>query len=683
MAPPRASSLLLAGLAAALSCTDERTNPLVPKFGEATAEELVGAMTLDEKIAEMHGTGAVDELFETAPNERLGIPGLKMVDGPRGVRAGHATAFPVAAARGATFDVELERRVGEAIGVEASAKGANMILAPTMNVLRHPAWGRAQETYGEDPTHVGAMAVAFIEGAQTHVLASAKHFAVNSIEDTRFDVDVTIDERTLREVYLPHFRRAVVDGHVASVMSAYNAVNGAPMSESAHLLRDILKGEWGFDGFVESDWVFGTRSTAGAAIGGLDIEMPTPVYFGGALSDAVLAGAVPESIIDEAATRVVRKKLAFADKLRPTVDATKVESPEHLALARDVAVESMVLLVNDGALPIARAPGTLVVVGPLAKVANLGDLGSSAVTPSSAITPLQGIEAVAAPLGVVHVEGPTFSTAELETLASASAVVVVAGLTSDEEGEGLITKGGDRETLSLPPAQEKMILDVAAVAKQTIVVVEAGSAIVVRPWVDQVSALLMAWYPGMQGGAAIADVLFGDASPGGRLPASFPRAEADLVSFDHSSLEVTYGFLHGYRWLDDQDTEPEFPFGFGLSYTTFAMSGLAVTRGAEGVIEVGVDVTNTGPRDGDEVVQVYVGAPAGSAVPRAPRDLRAFTRVHLAAGETRRASLTVREEDLAYFDVATSTWIVEPGSYAFSVGSSSRALPLAVSSMLP
>lgn len=684
--------VLVAAVGLLQSCDTDPTPPSTPSFDSAThPEDLVAVMTLEEKVEQMHGvaTGPVGELYPTAANDRLRIPGLAMVDGSRGVRAGNATAFPVAAARGATFDPDLERKVGEAIGLEAAAKGASVLLAPTMNVLRHPAWGRAQETYGEDTTHIGAMAVAFVEGAQRHVMASAKHFAANSIEDTRFDVDVTVEERTLREIYLPHFRRVVEDAHVASVMTAYNAVNGSAASESVHLLREILKGEWEFDGFVESDWVFGTRSTVGAALGGLDIEMPSPVHFGAQLSDAVLAGKVPESIVDEAATRVVRKKMEFRQALDRPADPSLVETTAHLTLARDVAVESMVLLKNatagqSAALPIARAPGTLVVVGPLAKIANLGDLGSSAVTPSAAITPLAGIQATAAPLDVVHIEGPTFTPAELATLAGASAVVVIAGLTSDEEGEGLITKGGDRETLALPPAQEQMIHDVAAAAPRTIVVLEAGSAILVRPWIDEVEGLVMAWYPGAQGGAAIADVLFGDRAPGGRLPVSFPRAETDLVEFDHSSYSAVYGFLHGYRHLDAKAVEPELPFGFGLSYTSFQIADLTVHPRAAGdaTLSMHVDVTNTGTTEGDEVVQLYIGVPT-SAVERAPRDLRAFARVHLAPGEKKPVLLTVKVADLAYWDVATQAFVVEPTVYTLDVGTSSRDLPLHADVALP
>ncbi|MBL8744607.1 MAG: glycoside hydrolase family 3 C-terminal domain-containing protein, partial [Myxococcales bacterium] len=521
------------------------------------------------------------------------------------------------------------------------------------------AWGRAQETYGEDTVHIGAMGVAFIEGAQEHVLASAKHFAANSIEDTRFDVNVTIDERSLREVYLPHFRRAVVDARVASVMSAYNSVNGRFCSENPALLRDILKGEWAFDGFVESDWVFGVRSTAAAANAGLDIEMPAGSFFGLLLADAVRAGEVDESVIDEAVGRILRKKVEYAEKLEPVLDPAAVESTEHVALAREVARESIVLLKNDPVgpsgppLPLATGGGPIVVVGELAAIANLGDTGSSSVTPSEAVDPLAGITA-RTDREVIHIPGPTLDATDLATIAAADAAIVVVGLTTQQEGEGAISEGGDRETLALPAEQDALVGDVAATATPTIVVLEGGSAIVVRPWIDDVDALLMAWYPGMQGGHAIADVLFGDVAPSGRLPISFPRAEADLPPFDHTSLEVEYGFLHGYRYLDANGSQPELPFGFGLSYTTFGYDGLVVEPSAidaSGELRIAIDITNEGDRDADEVVQLYVRKDV-SDYERAPRDLRAFRRVHLAAGDTKTVELTLPVGELAVYDVS-------------------------------
>lgn len=653
---------------------------------EARVAALLGQMTLEEKIEQMHGLqlGPIDDLYWTPDNERLQIPGFRMVDGPRGVRAGKATTFPVGMARGATWDPVIERRVGEAMGEEAAAKGANVLLAPTLNTLRHPAWGRAQETYGEDTALLGAMGVAFIRGAQEHVLASAKHLAANSIENSRFTVNVTMDERTLREQYLPHFRRAVEEARVASVMTAYNKVGGLYCSENPHLLRDVLDGDWAFDGFVESDWVLGTRSTAPAALAGLDIEMPAPLLFGNALLDAVEGGEVPESVIDDAVRRILRKKLEFHLDAPAPADTAVVESPAHTDLAREVEREALVLLKNEAALPLDPAQiQSLVVVGSLADMVNLGDHGSSDSVPSYAITPLAGIQERAGSVAVAHVPGPALTAEDEAAIAAADAVIVVAGLTAEDEGEYLgatMPGGGDRHQpdLRLPAEQEALLLAVAAQNPRTIVVLEGGSAIVVRPWVDEVEGLVMAWYPGQEGGRAIADVLFGDASPSGRLPITFPRSVDDLPPFDNESEEVTYGFLHGYRHADAEGLEPEFPFGFGLSYTTFAYSNLelgSATVAPDGILSVRVKVTNTGEAAGDEVVQLYVGY-QGSAVQRAPRDLKAFQRVHLDPGQAQEVTLEVPARDLAYWDVAGGGWVVEPIAYEVHVGGSSRDLPL-------
>ena len=650
---------------------------------EACTEALLGAMSLEEKVEQMHGSSlvAVDGIYHTPDNPRLGIAGFGMVDGPRGVRAGHATAFPVAAARGASWDRDLERRVGEAIGAEAAAKGANVILAPTMNVLRHPAWGRAQETYGEDPTHIGAMAVAFIEGAQEHVLASAKHFAANSIEDTRLDVDVTIDERTLREVYLPHFERAVREGHVGSVMSAYNSVNGAYCSENATLLRDILKGEWQFEGFVESDWLFAVHSTTPSALAGLDVEMPAPAFYGAPLLAAARSGEVPSEVIDDAVRRGLRQKLRFGVGTPPPFGVEVVESAEHRALAREAAQKSIVLLENrGGALPLDETSlGSLAVVGSLASVANLGDRGSSAVTPTSAVSPLEGLETALGAGRVTHVGlDDSLSAADIAAVAAADAAVVVVGLTADDEGESLGVTGGDRDSLGLSASHQALIAAVAAVQPRTIVVLEGGSAVTVQGWSDSVAAILMAFYPGQEGGHALADLLLGVVAPSGKLPVTFPVDAADLPPFDHVSHAVTYDAFHGYRRLDRDGTAPLYPFGHGLSYTTFDYGSLtldAATVGAGDTLVAHFELTNSGTRVGEEVVELYVRAP-GVSVERAVRVLAAFERVPLAPGASTTVTLEVPIGELAYWNVADHAFALEPGSYTVEVGRSSRDLPL-------
>lgn len=649
-------------------------------------DKLVSRMTLAEKIDQMHGTGtAVDELWPTPDLERLNLPGFRMVDGPRGVRAGKASTFPVGMARGATWDIALEEQVGEAIGLEAAAKGANVILAPTMNVLRHPGWGRAQETYGEDVHHLGQMASAFIEGAQRHVLASAKHFAANTIEDTRFNVNVTMDERTLREIYTRHFAIVVKQAHVASVMSAYNKLDGFYCSENHHLLRDILKGDTGFDGFVESDWILGTRSTVGAALGGLDIEMPGSTYFGQNLLDAVGANDVPESVIDEAVHRIVKKKLEFGLDAVERPPADVVESPEHTTLSLQVEREAIVLLKNDAALlPLDRsALGELVVLGPLASVANLGDYGSSNSQPTVAVSPLEGLQSHAAGVTVSNIPGPTLSASDAATIAAASAVIVVVGLTGADEGEGIpgVAVGGDRTTLELHADEIALIEQASTLNPRTIVVIEAGSAVTMLPWSDGVPAIVMAWYPGMQGGNAVAEVLFGDVVPSGKLPITFPRTADQLPPFDTVSLEVEYGYFHGYRLLDKNGSDPLFAFGHGLSYTTFDYSALSLDRDkvrVDGVVTASFDVTNTGTRAAEEIAELYVGC-AGSSVERAVRELRGFSRVKLAPSETKRVKLTVPASELGYYDESRATFAVEPLGCTLWVGRSSRDLPLSAS----
>ncbi len=648
---------------------------------ERRIDALLPQLTLAQKTDLMHGTMESGGVWLTTADAALGIPGLAMVDGARGVSlgTGTATTFPVASARGATWDPTLEERVGEVIGSEARARGASVILAPVVNILRHPRWGRAQETYGEDTVHLGSMGVGFIQGAQTQVIANPKHFALNSIEDTRFNLDVTVDERSLREVYMPHFRRAVEQGHAASVMAAYNLVNGQHCTENVHLLHDILKGDWGFQGFVESDWVLAVRSTAPSANAGLDIEMPYPVYYGPKLASAVTAGQVAEATVDEAVRRILRAQLCFRlDTDPPALDPSKVETPANAAVALEVAQKSIVLLKNAGdTLPLDRTHvGSIAVVGPLAAMANLGDHGSSLAAPSSAVAPLDGIRADAGPVTVAYASTDPLSPADQAAIAAADAAVVVAGLTYADEGEGLVTIG-DRVGLALPGDQDALIAAVAALNPRTIVVLE-GSGALLMPWLDDVSAVLMAWYPGQSGGTGIAQILFGDVNPSGKLPTTFPQAESDLPPFDNTDLAVTYGYYHGYRWLDRNGVAPLFPFGIGLSYTTYAYTNLTVGPAAVspwGRVHVTADVTNTGSVAGDEIAQLYVGY-EGSRVDRAVNDLKAFARVHLEPGETQTVAFDVRARDLAFWDVTAGAWEVEPITYDVRVGPSSRDLPL-------
>jgi beta-glucosidase len=652
----------------------------------AEVERILARMSWAQKLNEIRGRQRepIDGLYHAGGDAALGIPTFKMVDGPRGARAGHATAFPVAIARAATFDVDLERRIGMAIGREVAAKGGNVLLAPTINLLRHPGWGRAQEAYSEDTYHTGAMGAAFVSGAQHHVLACPKHFALNNLENTRFEMSADVDARTLHEVYLPHFERCVVEAGAAMVMSAYNKVNGTYCGEHPELLTEILRNRWGFRGVVISDWFLGTRSTAPALNAGLDIEMPAPYRFTDEnIEAAIERGELTPETIDERLREVLFQKLAWQRATHEVPDASVVECDAHVALAREAAEKSLVLLKNRGdVLPLRdRSDLRVAVVGDLAKVANLGDRGSSMVASSSVTMPLDGIRARIRQAEVVWFG----SEADLSALSGFDVAIVVAGLTYRDEGEFIPTaqaeaegsqlaRGGDRPSLRLPERERDLIVRAARSAPKVVVVLEGGSAIEVREWIDEVDALLMAWYPGREGGHAIAAALFGEGDPSGRLPVSFPRSLDQLVPWDTSALHVRHGLLHGYRHLDHHGYEPEFPFGFGLSYTTFALSGLRSERAGDG-FRVIVRVANTGRRPGATVVQLYVGC-TGSSVPRAVRELEGFGRVALAAAESADMEFDLADVDLRYYDARAGRWVLEPCDYRLYVGFSSRDLPL-------
>ncbi|MDA0977861.1 MAG: glycoside hydrolase family 3 C-terminal domain-containing protein [Proteobacteria bacterium] len=645
-------------------------------------EALLGSMTLEQKLFELHGwqPQPIEGLYYAGGDESLGIAPFKMVDGPRGARAGTATAFPVAMARGASFNPMLERRVGLAAGLEVAARGGNVLLAPTINLLRHPGWGRAQETYSEDPFHLGTMGVAFVSGAQNHVLTSPKHFALNNLEITRFEASANIDARTLHEVYLPHFRRCVVEGAAASIMSAYNKMNGVYCGEHPVLLTDILRDDWGFKGFVESDWFLGTRSTAAAIHAGMDIEMPAAYRFEREKIDQALAdGSLDETVINRNAGHVLHQKIAWDLANLPRPDESVVECEAHRELAREAAEQSFVLLKNPGLLPLSPDM-KLAVIGDLADAINLGDRGSSFVTSKEVITPLKGLQNYSTATDITWFG----SDASLASLGDYDFCIVVAGLTYREEGEFIPTqqqeaegselaRGGDRADLRLPAEQEALIQAVAAQARQTLVLLEGGSAIEVSPWVDSVDALMMIWYPGCEGGNALARVLFGDVSPSGRLPVSFPRSVRQLMDWDINALDIPHNLYHGYRYLDHHGEEPQYPFGFGLGYTRFALDGLQVEREDNGLL-VTLTVTNVGDRSGATVPQLYVSY-LDSAVPRVPKELKGFGRVELEAGETVDLLMWVADSDLCFFDPSDG-WTLEPCGYLLRAGFSSAALEL-------
>lgn len=682
------------------------------------AAALVRAMTLEERLdcldgdtefwpglTDMTSGGYHRHPWPAAAVERLGVPGIAFVDGPRGCVVGAATCFPVSMARGATFDPALEERIGEAIGAEIRAVGGNFTGAVCLNLLRHPAWGRAQETYGEDPLHVGTMAAALTRGLQRHVLACMKHFALNSMENARFTVDVTADERALHEVYLPHFRRVAREG-VASVMSAYNSVNGTWCGDNPELLTGILREEWGWDGFVITDFIFGLRDPVGSVVAGCEIEMPFRQQRAPVLADAVADGRLAEEVVDRAVTRVVATLLRFRRVLDQRPDPGVLASDAHRALAREAAAAGTVLLHHtDGVLPLAADRlAQVAVLGELAAVPNLGDGGSSDVHPPESVTPLDGLRAALPGVRVTHADR------DASISAAADVTVVVVGLTRADEGEyidsstgdlfhlfpplpgeavaarpvpdpddasegsptGGFSPGGDRRTLRLSEGHEQLISEAVATSRGPVVVVVMGGSAVVMPWLETTGATLQIWYPGMEGGHALADVLLGRSEPGGRLPFVLPRQEADLVGFDPDATSAVYDLFHGQWHLDRAGIEPHRPFGFGLGYTTFALRSATLERGGERV-EVRATLTNTGDRDGSTVVQVFAGLP-GSEWERPVRRLIGFRRAWCDAGRSCEIEIPL---DLSALDVRVDGgWVTEPGTYVVEVGFSAGELPV-------
>ncbi len=625
---------------------------------ESEVRRIVDDLSLDERLHLMSGDGKwlrgnleMAERYNAEPLvagelPRHGLPGIRFTDGPRGVVMGAATAFPAAMARAATFDPTLEERVGDAIGVEGRALGANLFAGVCINLVRHPAWGRAQETYGEDSHLLGAMGVALTRGVRPHLLVCVKHFAVNSMENSRMWVDVRVDERDLHDLYLPHFR-AVVDEGAESVMSAYNTLNGERCGQHHHLLTQVLKEQWGFDGFVMSDFTFGITSAAKAANGGLDMEMPFRMHFG-RLRRLVRSGAVPGSRVADAAARVVRAQLRLRGRGEPArYTPEAVACPGHRALSREAAARGMVLLRNE---PVAGAPvlpldpttvRSVAVVGRLASLPNIGDLGSSQVHPPEVVTLLDGLRAAGAAHGFeVTYDDGTDPAAAAAVAGAADVAVVVVGSTFRDEGEYLLKAGGDRTSLRLRTADEDLVQRVARAQPRTVAVLMGGSSFVTDRWHHLVPGLLMAWYPGMEGGHALADVLRGAVEPQGRLPLTWPASGNDLPPFRRFARRITYGPLFGYRMREATGQRPSFPFGFGLGYAPVVWGAPVLAEvgdrpGDDGRVEVCVRVDLTAPagRDAVEVVQVYVPEVLGTH-PAPLRTLRGFARAEVPAGTT-------------------------------------------------
>ncbi|MHA1233906.1 MAG: beta-glucosidase family protein [Promethearchaeota archaeon] len=643
-------------------------------------------MTLKEKVATMSGNNFYllllkDHKFgvRAYPGggvKRLSIPPFLFTDGPKGVSMPGSTCFPVPMARGASWDILLEEKIGEVIGKEARAQGANLFGGVCINLLRHPAWGRAQETFGEDSFHIGEFGAAVIRGVQKHnVMATAKHYAANSIEYSRFKVNVLISERTLREVYLPHFKRCIEDG-CATVMSAYNKVRGEYCGHSSYLLRDILKGEWGFDGFVHSDWMNGLKDTIKGISGGLDVEMPRAKYYGRRLEKAVRLGKVPINLVDDSVRRILRTVLKYTTKEdTQKYDSDIIGCDDHVLIAREIAEKSMILLKNQSKLlPFnANEMDSLAVLGPLSDKKNTGDHGSSHVRQKNIITPLQGIKnSVGNKINVIHNEGHDIDVAQ-QIAQSVDSVVLIVGYTSKDEGEYIphISKGlGDRPNLGLKEEDIKLIEAVSKVNEKCVVVLIGGSAILMEEWKEKVPSILMAWYSGMEGGNALANILFGKVNPSGKLPITIPKDPAQLPYFKIDVDEIEYGYYHGYTLMEKENIEPAFPFGFGLSYTEYSYKNIRVELTDKKII-VSVDVSNTGTVAGEEIVQLYVGF-ENSSVDRPIKLLRGFKRVALIPNEKKSVSIEIKKKNLAWYNPDNRVWEIESIKYTIYIGSSSK-----------
>ena len=632
---------------------------------EKRVADLLSRMTVQEKVEQTAGIPGMDDMT-TFDNKRLGIPSIKCSDGPWGVRWGNATAFPVSIAMASTWEPELENKIGIAMAKELKTRGRNQSLGPCLNIARDPRGGRVHEGFGEDPYLVSRMAVADIKGVQSqNVIATPKHFACNNIERGRDGGRVSIDERTLREIYLPAFKACIQEGQAWSIMGAYNKVNSEYCCANTHLLREILKDEWGFKGFVISDW-FGTHNSTLSANGGLDLEMPYAKYFGTSLLEKVKNGEVSEKRIDDMAGRILRIKFISGLFDHHEKVMTKNLEQENRDLALEAARKAIVLLKNSSnLLPLDRNKiKKIAIMGPQADKTMAGEgLGSGQVTPSYFVTPLAGIKYKLGSSAIIT-----------DTAEGADVVLYFAGLTESIGGR-LEGEGTDRDYLHLPGKQDQAIKDLASKYKNIVVILVGGSAITMDQWIDQVPSIVQAWYCGQEGGNAIADILFGDVNPAGRLPLTFPKSISQLPPFDWNYRDE-YKTGVGYCYFDKKGIEPLFPFGYGLSYTKFEYSNLKTDSilNSDGMIKVSLDVKNIGARSGDEVVQLYIQN-APNSVERPLKQLKAFKRIAFNPGEKKTITFSLKPRDLAFYD-KNMRFVLEPGTYKLQAGASSRDIRL-------
>ena len=660
---------------------------------ENSVQGLLDEMTLKEKVRLMqgHAMGVTvkntltkgryynGEAYPAGGCKRLGIPPVLFTDGPRGIVMGKCTCFPVSMLRGATFDDELEYEIGKVFAKEASSFGANLYAGVCINLLRNPMWGRAQETYGEDPFLLGKMGAALTRAMQeSGIIACPKHYALNSIEDLRFKVDAKADARTLHEVYLPHFKKCI-DAGAMSIMGAYNKVNGTYACENKDLLTDILRDMWGFEGFSLSDFFYGIYDAVRSVKAGMDMEMP--YYFRYAVLNSKLKkGELTEDDINLSAGRILRAliKTQVNYKKHPK---SVILSKEHTDLARKTAGKGTVLLKNNNnILPLASGK-KIAVVGRYADKVNVGDHGSSNVFSPYAVTAYEGIRNRFGAENVTVYNGCDTAKAKA-AVNGADYIVACVGSDWLQEGEFLVNlgnvkkkpkgSGGDRADLRIPAEDVELIKAMSSTGKKLIVNIMGGSAYVIKEWTDKADAILFSFYSGLEGGNALADVLSGDVNPGGKLPFTIACNDNDYPAFLHiadKEREIDYGYYHGYTLMDKKNIEPHYPFGFGLSYTDFEVSDCTAEKSGD-KITVAANVKNIGKVSGDEVVQVYVSS-NNKDEDRPVKLLKGFKRVSVEAGETVRAEIEVSVDDIKFFDPESSEWKVDE-SYTVLIGTDSR-----------
>ena len=736
------SIVILAGAALWLAAC---SGPAAPQdrltANDKKIDAVIAQMTLEEKVAMLHSKTNMS----SAGVERLGIADMHYADGPFGIReegvpdgftpAGwqldSATYFPTGSALAATWSEDLAYLYGTGMGIEARLRGKDVILGPAINIQRLPVGGRTYEYLSEDPALSAALALRYTQGVQDKGTAVClKHYAVNNQETNRGSVNAIVDERTLREIYLKPFERAVVEGGAMSVMSAYNKVNGDYCSENEHLLNEVLRGDWGFKGFVVSDWG-GTHSTMGAMLHGLNVQMTGSHYLGQPVIDSVRTGALTEELVNEKVRQILRVRYAI-EAIPDDVANTKMTSqPECQEIARKVAEKSIVLLKNEGGiLPVSRDVKKIAVIGQNAVLKTQSGGGGAGVKALYEITPLQGIRtragdavqvtyapgyrnfpgrrrgnAQADPLVAAAIDEPADPAllAEAVALAKEADLVIFFGGTN----KSIETEGSDRASLRLPTGQDEVVKALAAVNPRVVTVLISGGPTDLRELEPVSPAIVQGWWNGTEGGTALAEVLFGDIAPSGKLPFTFPMRLEDSPAFALGNFpnkiagqdlfmmlyrddlqkmtpeerraqiaampqpESVYseGQLVGYRWFDTKEIKPLYAFGHGLSYVTFGYGEMKAFAGKEAV-QVSFELANEGAMDADEVVQLYVRR-IDSKVAWPAKELKTFARVNVPAGDRQTVTLSIPYDDLRYWDVDKDAWTLEHGRLELLLGAAS------------